>query len=278
MNDRNSLFLQEMGLGPRWSLRDAAASAAELDAAAADAAAADAAAADAAAVSVAPAGTVAAQAEPGSTAPANIPAPPFQSSEADHPSALQIAAMSWPQLQASIAACRKCPRCEMRRHAVAGAGDTKANWLFVGAAPESDDSPQAQPLAGAGPSLFNNMLAAIGQGPNENAYLTTTVKCRATDDRAPSADELAACRPYLERQIALLQPTVMVAFGAAAAAAMLGRDPATALSTMRGAAHRYGDLPLIVTHEPRHLLLHPTDKREAWVDLCLARDTDADRT
>jgi uracil-DNA glycosylase family 4 len=205
-------------------------------------------------------------------------APPAPSHQTEADSAQKIADMSWPQLQQSIAACRKCPRCEMRRHAVPGAGDAKANWLFIGAAPETDDSPHAAPLAGAAQTFFTNMLQAIELAPDANVYMTTLVKCRASDDRAPTADEIAACRPYLERQIALLQPCVIVALGDVPAATLLERDASTPLSAMRGGAHHYGAVPLIVTHDPRHLLLKTMDKRDAWNDLCMARDRNATRT
>jgi len=283
MSDRTNLFLREMGLGPRWMLRDAGAEVPTIGLAE---------------------GLISAEAVALIDDPVTITAVEIveivqtvtaievveamaASAEGEHegavdathqPSAQQIADMSWPQLQASVTACRRCARGEVRHHAISGAGDLNANWLYVSAVPDNDESPDAAPLAGASLALFGNMLRAIDLVPGSNVYLTTLVKCRAIDDRAPNADEINACRPYLERQIALLQPSILLAFGSAAAAALLQRDPATPLVNMRGPLQQRGGVPVVATHHPQHLIEHPADKREAWADLCLARETDAAST
>jgi uracil-DNA glycosylase family 4 len=110
-----------------------------------------------------------------------------------------------------------------------------------------------------------------------NAYIANIVKCRPTDengrDRPPTAEESAACLPYLQRQIALIQPAVLIALGKTAAVSLLQLDPATPVSKLRGSVHRYAERPLVVTYHPAYLLRTPVDKRKAWADLCLAMKT-----
>ena len=280
MNRRDAMFLQEMGLGPRWTMRDAPAN--PPAPAAEPPASADLAAASSSGIVIAGAilteSVITIIAAPPVTVKTSSEAWPTEPNE-QQPAA--ISDMNWPQLEHSIATCRKCPRCETRRHAVAGVGDTRAGWLFVSDVPELDEALHAAPLAGASKSLFDNMVQAIGLTANADVYLTTLVKCRATagegPDRPPTAGEIAACRPYLVRQISLLRPSMLVTLGAAAGATLLERELDTPLSALRGSLQRHGELPLVLTHDPRSLLRHPADKREAWTDLCLARDTHAAR-
>ncbi|MDY7578651.1 uracil-DNA glycosylase [Herbaspirillum sp. RTI4] len=185
--------------------------------------------------------------------------------------------MDWAQLQAAIAACRLCGLCEGRTHTVPGVGDAKARWLFIGEGPGQSEDLQGEPFVGPAGKLLDNMLAAIGLRRGDNVYITNVVKCHPTDesghDRAPSAAEIAACLPYLQRQIALIQPTMMVALGKTAALSLLGLPPSTTVAALRGTVHRYGELPLIVTYHPAYLLRQPSDKAKAWADLCLATAT-----
>ena len=121
------------------------------------------------------------------------------------------------------------------------------------------------------------MLLAMGLKRGANAYIANIVKCRPTDadgrDRPPLPQEAAACMPYLMRQIAFIQPTIIVALGKTAALSLLQLDPATPVSRLRGTVHRYADLPLIVTYHPAYLLRNLADKKKAWTDLCLAMQT-----
>ena len=256
MSARHSVFLQEMGLGPRWALRHAPKPALEHEAIAAVAEVVLAAA-------LAPAQVSVQQQAAGSIAPIVSQVPAV--------SAVPVDAMDWQQLQQSVAACTGCGLCVGRSDTVFGAGDGKANWLFIGAAPNAADEAAGQPLTGDSGSLFNNMLRAIGLQPEQNVYLTNLLKCRP----APGADvrvELAACRPYLARQIALLEPTIIVALGADVGAALLGATDVN-LPDMRGQLHRYAGLPLVVTYAPGDLLSKPAAKADTWRDLCLALDT-----
>lgn len=185
-----------------------------------------------------------------------------------------VQSMPWEQLQATVATCRACGLCEGRANTVFGSGDRQARWLFVGEGPGYNENLQGQPFVGAAGQLLDNMLRALGLQRGQQAYIANIVKCRPTDgqgkDRAPSAQEIAACLPYLQRQIALIQPEVIVALGKTAAIALLGLEPETALGQLRGKLHRYQEVPVVVTYHPAYLLRKPADKSKTWADLCLA--------
>jgi len=188
-----------------------------------------------------------------------------------------IGSMSWSELKAEVAACVKCGLCHKRTNTVFGVGDEKAKWLFIGEGPGRNEDARGEPFVGPAGKLLDNMLLALGLRRGDNAYIANIVKCRPTDatgkDRPPTAEETAACMPYLMRQIDLIQPTVIVALGKTAALSLLGLDPATPVSALRGKLHRYADRPLVVTYHPAYLLRTPADKRKAWSDLCLAQQT-----
>jgi uracil-DNA glycosylase family 4 len=188
-----------------------------------------------------------------------------------------IAAMDWEALQSAVATCTRCHLCEARTRTVFGTGDPKAAWLFVGEGPGRTEDQQGEPFVGQAGKLLDNMLAAMSLRRGRDVFIANVVKCRPTDDvgkdRAPTPEEAAACLPYLQRQIALIQPRIVVALGKVAALTLLERDAGTALSSLRGTVHRYGPLPLVVTYHPAYLLRALADKRKAWQDLCLAMDT-----
>jgi DNA polymerase len=193
-----------------------------------------------------------------------------------------IATMDWAKLKETVAECRQCGLCNGRKKTVFGVGDEKAKWLFIGEGPGRNEDMQGEPFVGPAGKLLDNMLVAMGLKRGDNAYIANIVKCRPTDeggkDRPPSPQEVASCLPYLQRQIALIQPTVLVALGKTAALSLLGLDPATPVSKLRGTVHRYQDLPLVVTYHPAYLLRQLGDKSKAWADLCLAMTTYADTT
>ena len=194
----------------------------------------------------------------------------------------QIAVMDWPALQAAVSTCTRCALCQSRTRTVFGVGDPAPSWLFVGEGPGRNEDRQGEPFIGPAGKLLDNMLAAVALDRRKGVFIANVVKCRPTDadgkDRAPAVEEVAACRPYLERQIALLKPTLLVALGKTAALALLQRPPATSLSTLRGEVHHYAALPMVVTYHPAYLLRVPTDKRKTWEDLCLAMDVHAGQT
>ncbi|SFB32690.1 DNA polymerase [Collimonas sp. OK607] len=191
--------------------------------------------------------------------------------------AILPAAMDWQQLQKAVAGCTACGLCHGRKNTVFGVGDNKAKWLFIGEGPGRNEDIQGEPFVGPAGKLLDNILLAMGLKRGENAYIANIVKCRPTDgtgrDRAPAADEVAACLPYLQRQIELIQPTILVALGKTAALSLLGLDPATPVSKLRGTVHRYADRPLVVTYHPAYLLRQLADKGKVWSDLCLAMST-----
>jgi uracil-DNA glycosylase family 4 len=193
------------------------------------------------------------------------------------PSASEIAEMDWQQLKTAVAGCTKCDLCRTRKKTVFGVGDEKAKWLFVGEGPGRNEDAQGEPFVGPAGKLLDNMLRAMGLKRGENAYIANIVKCRPTDadgrDRPPALDEVAACMPYLDRQIDLIKPTIIVALGKTAALSLLKLDPATPVTKLRNSIHRYANLPLVVTYHPAYLLRSPADKRKTWADLCLAMDT-----
>ncbi|NDI85172.1 uracil-DNA glycosylase [Undibacterium crateris] len=182
--------------------------------------------------------------------------------------------MGWAELQQTVAACRACGLCEGRQQTVFGVGDQRAPWLFVGEGPGYNENIQGQPFVGAAGQLLDNMLKALGVQRGQRAYIANVVKCRPTDDagkdRPPSAEEIAACLPYLQRQIALIQPQVIVALGKTAAVALLGLDMNTPVAQLRGRQHVFEGIPLIATYHPAYLLRKPLDKSKAWQDLCMA--------
>jgi len=193
------------------------------------------------------------------------------------PMIARIKSMDWPQLTQQVSECRRCGLCNGRKNTVFGVGDEKAKWLFIGEGPGRNEDIQGEPFVGPAGKLLDNMLLAMGVKRGANAYIANIVKCRPTDDngrdRPPSPQEVAACLPYLQRQIELIQPTVLVALGKTAALSLLGLDPATPVSRLRGSVHRYQDLPLVVTYHPAYLLRTLNDKSKAWADLCLAMST-----
>lgn len=182
-----------------------------------------------------------------------------------------IAAMDWTELKAAVATCTRCGLCETRRNAVNGRGAADATWLAIAAAPSRLDEKENQSIAGEAGQLLDNMLKAIALKPEADVYVTNLVKCRPSDadgaDRAPSGEELLACRPFLERELALTGAAMAMTFGQYAAKGLM-MGPAA-----RGKVMRYGaaELPVVATYHPDDLLRRPEDKAKAWGDLCLAK-------
>ena len=187
----------------------------------------------------------------------------------------QIAALDWQALTEMIASCQQCGLCHARQHTVPGVGDTQAKWLFVGEAPSRQEDELGEPFVGPAGTLLNNMMLALGLERGKNTFIANIVKCRPVGadgkDRPPTAIEAAACMPYLARQIALIQPDVIVALGKSAAVYLLNLDPSTAVSAVRGKIHQRDNVPVVVTYHPAYLLREPVQKKNVWNDLCLAR-------
>lgn len=176
----------------------------------------------------------------------------------------------WPELQQKVQGCTECKLRAECTQPVFGTGDPHARWLFVGEAPGAEEDELCEPFVGASGRLLDNMLLAIGLQRSE-VYLANVIKCRPLDDRHPHVGEIAACLPYLKRQIGLLQPAVIVALGKTAASALLDTD--ATIASLRGIVHDYKGIPLVVTYHPAYLLRSPLEKARAWQDLCLAVQT-----
>lgn len=183
----------------------------------------------------------------------------------------RILRMNWPELKTSVAGCKACPLHEKRTQAVLGVGDENADWLFIGEGPGAEEDAKGEPFVGQAGKLLDSMLASIGLKRGANVYIANVVKCRPPGNRNPEPQEVQQCEPYLERQIALLQPKLIVALGKVAAQSLLKAD--TTISSLRGRLHECRGIPLIVTYHPAYLLRNLPDKAKAWADLCLARKT-----
>jgi len=181
----------------------------------------------------------------------------------------RIAGLDWDAFDADVAACTACGLCRSRNKAVPGVGDRHAEWLFVGEGPGAEEDAKGEPFVGQAGRLLDNMLAALGMRRGQNVYIANVVKCRPPNNRTPEPAEAEACRPYLERQIALIRPRLIVALGKSAASLLLKTD--ATIASLRGRRHRYGETPLVVTYHPAYLLRSLPDKAKAWEDLLFAR-------
>ncbi|HEY2274863.1 MAG TPA: uracil-DNA glycosylase [Steroidobacteraceae bacterium] len=178
----------------------------------------------------------------------------------------------WEALRAEVLRCTRCPLHLTRTQGVLGVGPTRCDWLVIGEAPGAEEDRRGEPFVGAAGQLLDAMLRAIGLDRTRNVYIANVLKSRPPGNRDPKPDEVAACLPYLVRQIALLQPKIMLAVGRIAAQNLLGTD--APLGRLRGRVHYFGELntPLVVTYHPAYLLRTPGDKRKAWEDLKFARN------
>ncbi len=182
-----------------------------------------------------------------------------------------VAGLDWEALEARIRGCEACGLCKRRKQAVPGVGDQQADWLFVGEGPGAEEDERGEPFVGQAGRLLDAMLASIDLKRGEDVYIANAVKCRPPNNRTPEATELAACFPYLERQIALIQPRLIIALGRPAAQALLNEE--VRIATARGRLYTHGGIPVVVTYHPAYLLRNLQDKSKAWEDLCFARRT-----
>jgi len=182
------------------------------------------------------------------------------------------ASADWQRLQDEVSGCVKCGLAATRTRTVFGVGNPHADWLVIGEAPGAEEDRQGKPFVGAAGKLLDAMLQAIGLSREQNVFVANMLKCRPPGNRDPKADEVAACLPYLMRQIAAIKPKLILAVGRIAAQSLLATD--VPLGRLRGRVHRFGPLStaLIVTYHPAYLLRSPAEKRKAWEDLKFARD------
>ena len=293
---RSAVFLDEMGVGPLWRLRQGSApepadavveapvpreaSVAEPVAAAAEAeaeAVADVVAEVVAEVKVEAPVAVAVTPEPAAMPDdtawfddAPPPPPAKQLSDAD------IAALDWDCLTAAVVKCARCDLCKTRKGVVMGRGDRQGAWLMLASSPSRAEEREGRALPGEQGKLLDNMLKAIEVDAGSDVYITHLLKCRPLDEvgqeRLPTESESAACRPYFERELALLQPRTIVTLGSMAAA---GINPGE--KPVRGKVRQLGNASVVATFHPEMLLQDETGKAKvrAWADLCLAKSTHA---
>jgi len=174
------------------------------------------------------------------------------------------------RIAAEVAACQRCELHRTRTNTVPGCGSARADWLFVGEAPGRDEDAQGEPFVGRAGKLLDSMIAALGLA-RADVFIANVLKCRPPDNRDPLPGEVEQCEAYLHRQLAQLQPKVIVALGRVSAQALL--KTGDALAKLRGAAHHYGpaNIPLVVTYHPAYLLRSPEQKAKSWDDLWLAK-------
>jgi len=179
--------------------------------------------------------------------------------------------LDWDALAERVAACERCRLCEKRTNTVFGVGDRNADWMLIGEAPGENEDRLGEPFVGQAGKLLDNMLRSLTLARDTNVYIANVIKCRPPGNRNPEPDEVARCEPYLQRQVALVKPKLIVALGRFAAQSLLKTD--ASISSLRGRVHAYEGVPVIVTYHPAYLLRSLPDKAKAWTDLCLARDT-----
>ncbi|HDR9153938.1 TPA: uracil-DNA glycosylase [Burkholderia vietnamiensis] len=182
-----------------------------------------------------------------------------------------VATLDWDALAARVAGCTSCRLCEKRTQTVFGVGDREADWMLIGEAPGENEDKQGEPFVGQAGKLLDNMLQSLTLARGTNVYIANVIKCRPPGNRNPEPDEVARCEPYLQRQVALVKPKLIVALGRFAAQTLLKTD--ASIASLRGRVHTYEGVPVIVTYHPAYLLRSLQDKSKAWADLCLARDT-----
>lgn len=179
-------------------------------------------------------------------------------------------ALSWEELEACVRACTACSLHRTRTQTVFGVGNRAASWMVIGEAPGEQEDLKGEPFVGRAGQLLNEMLRAVGLS-RESVYIANILKCRPPQNRDPQPEEAAACEAFLQRQLALIRPGIILAVGRIAAQNLLKTD--TPIGRLRGVVHRYADTPLVVTYHPAYLLRSPLEKRKAWDDLQLAMRT-----
>lgn len=188
--------------------------------------------------------------------------------------------MGWDDLAQSVKSCQACGLCEQRKQAVLGVGNKNASWMFIGEGPGAEEDEKGEPFVGQAGKLLDAMLGSIGLQRARDVYIANAVKCRPPNNRTPESGEISTCRPYLERQIALVKPKLIIALGRPAVQTLLGGEPK--ISALRGKLFHYetpveqGEqspkIPVVVTYHPAYLLRNLVDKSKAWEDLCFAQD------
>ena len=179
---------------------------------------------------------------------------------------------AWAILQQEISGCVACGLCKGRTQTVFGVGVMRARWMVIGEAPGEQEDLQGIPFVGRSGKLLDSMLAAVGHSREKDVFIANVIKCRPPGNRDPSPEEVAACSPYLMRQIALVRPDMILVVGRFAAQTLLGSD--AKIGSLRGQRHEVTvdgrKIPVVVSYHPAYLLRSPQEKTKAWQDLRLA--------
>lgn len=175
-----------------------------------------------------------------------------------------IAGLDWGALKARVDACQACSLHQTRTQTVFGVGNQAADLMIIGEAPGADEDRQGEPFVGRAGLLLNAMLKAIGLERNQ-VFIANILKCRPPGNRDPHVDEVLRCESFLQRQIELIKPKVILAVGRVAAHNLLKTD--VAVGSLRNREHVIGGIPVVVTYHPAYLLRSPDQKGKAWQDL-----------
>lgn len=185
----------------------------------------------------------------------------------------RIAALGWDALREEVSSCTACGLCAQRTQTVFGVGHTPARWMLVGEAPGAEEDARGEPFVGQAGRLLDAMLSANGLSRECDVFIANVLKCRPPGNRDPRPEEVDACEPYLQRQVELVAPSLIVVMGRFAAQTLLRTD--ASIARLRGSVHAYTvgqrQVPVVVTYHPAYLLRTPSDKAKAWADWCLAR-------
>jgi len=204
--------------------------------------------------------------KPAAPKPTARPAPPPPpSSAAPSQSTVKISGGTLEEIAGQIRVCSACPLCNSRKNTVPGEGNpNRPDIMFIGEGPGADEDAQGCPFVGAAGQLLNKMIVAMGY-KREEIFIANIVKCRPPGNRVPLPAEMDACLPWLQAQIALIQPKIIVALGKTAVQGLLHKE--VAITRFRGTWCTYEDTALMPTYHPAYLLRSPGKKGEAWADL-----------
>jgi len=185
------------------------------------------------------------------------------------PEAAVAESPDWEMLRQQVSICTQCALHESRTQTVFGVGDPNADWLIIGEAPGAEEDRQGEPFVGRAGKLLNNMLLSMGL-KREQVFIANILKCRPPQNRDPKPDEVIACDSFLNRQIEMIRPKMILAVGRIAAQSLLKVD--TPISRMRGQRYEYSNqkIPVVVTYHPAYLLRSPREKQKSWQDIQLA--------
>ncbi len=176
----------------------------------------------------------------------------------------------WETLRTDVSNCGLCSLCTTRTQTVFGEGNENADWLFIGEAPGQHEDEQGRPFIGEAGQLLSEMCRAMNLTRDE-IFIANILKCRPPKNRDPHIDEIKQCSGYLQRQIALIQPKIIIAVGRIAAQSLL--ETTEKIGKLRGQVHQFENIPLIAIYHPSYLLRSLTEKRKAWQDLQFALQT-----